>query len=98
MELTLNEFKERTGTGLRNMQLKPDYLIILVTMFEDWEYDQKSFSNIPIIKTNISENNGYGGYDYPILPGFNSDIPKDIVQREVYFFQRGFHENNYNSF
>ena len=86
-----HEFIEATASGLRKMGKIPDYLLIIVDRFENWEYDETTLCGIPVIKSHISINYGYSGNDYPIIPCFINLDEKEIG-RQVYYFQRGFEQ------
>ncbi len=89
--MTRKELIEATASGLRKMEYTPDFLLIIAERFDDWEYDEPELCGIPVIKTHISVNPGYSGYDYPVIPCF-----KNINEREIFilvlWFQRGFED------
>lgn len=83
------EFINRVASGLRKMDIKPDYLIFLDGI-EDWTYDEKYLCGIPVLHTYKSINTGYSGENYIIHPAWIKEIDKEF--EEVIKFQRGFYE------
>lgn len=91
--MTREEFIKSTAAGLRKMDIKPDYLLLIADRFDDWEYDEFELCGIPVIKSFISVNNGYSDMDYPIVPCFkNGVITESQYLMQISYFQRGFYE------
>lgn len=90
--MTKREFIEATASGLRKMNYTPDYLLIIVERFQDWEWDEDTLCGIPIIKSYIVVNSGHSGHDYPVTPCFKDALEKDI-SKMVNWFQRGFEDS-----
>jgi hypothetical protein len=90
--MTKKEFIEAVASGLRKMNYTPDYLLIIVDRFYDWEWDEEDLCGIKVIKSYVSVNSGHGGHDYPVMPCFTDVSEKDIFML-VHYFQRGFEDS-----
>jgi len=87
--MTTNDFIECVAAGLRKMDLKPDYFVLIVNQFPDWCIDTGKVLGISAIKTHVFQNTGYAGLIYPIIPGW-IDLAEEIVEEQVVLFQKGF--------
>lgn len=84
-----HDFIESTAAGLRKMDVPPDFLLVIVDRFDDCMFDDLSICGIPVIKSYISVNEGYSGFDYPIIPCFKT-LDATEIYSQVIHFQRGF--------
>jgi len=85
------DFIESVAAGLRRMDVAPDYLLVLVDRYEKWQYDDDTLCGIPVIKSHVSVNSGYSGFDYPIIPCFKN-LEENKIFMQVSNFQRGIEE------
>lgn len=90
--MTKREFIEATASGLRKMNYTPDYLLIIVDIFNDWEWDEETLCGIKVIKSYVSGNSGHSGQDYPVIPCFTDMSSKEVFLL-VNYFQRGFEDS-----
>ena len=87
--MTTNDFIECVAAGLRKMDYKPDYFVLIINQFPDWCVDTGSVLGIPAIKVSVFQNIGYAGLNYPIVPGWR-DLCEEIIEEQTILFQKGY--------
>ena len=80
--MTQKQWIEKIAAGLRNMDNKPNYLLL-----NDPPYTFENICGIDTITTSLGITSGYDGDSFNVFPCWIND---GDYSREIYLFQKGF--------